>query len=313
MGHAVRPGPRPEGRDADTDASFERDAPGRQARGRRTRSAVPDHPFQPRRRQGGQHRLDRPRRQDLDRRPDDHRHRPVEHACRRHRRPGAQGLREAGYPTPKVEGMPLCDWVLLDARDAIVHIFRPDVRQFYNLEKIWGADRPGEGRADGETAHLRIALIAVGRLKAGPERELFDRYFARLQGDRPVGRRGRRRPARNRQIARPPARGPARGRSRGHPEGGRPPRRPRRSGRARASPTSADWAADVARERDRGQGVYAVVIGGPDGLSPTCARRAHKVVSFGAMTWPHQLVRVMAAEQLYRALSILSGHPYHRE
>jgi ribosome-associated protein len=57
-----------------------------------------------------------------------------------------KACREAGYPTPKVEGMPLCDWVLLDARDAIVHIFRPDVRQFYNLEKMWSADRPGEAR-----------------------------------------------------------------------------------------------------------------------------------------------------------------------
>ncbi len=47
-------------------------------------------------------------------------------------------------PSPKVEGMPLCDWVLLDAQNAIVHIFRPDVRQFYNLEKMWSADRPGE-------------------------------------------------------------------------------------------------------------------------------------------------------------------------
>ncbi len=57
-----------------------------------------------------------------------------------------KACREAGFPTPKIEGMPVCDWVLLDARDAIVHIFRPDVRQFYNLEKIWGADRPGEVR-----------------------------------------------------------------------------------------------------------------------------------------------------------------------
>src|SRR5208283_922856 len=55
-----------------------------------------------------------------------------------------KACRDAGFPTPKVEGMPLCDWVLLDARDAIVHIFRPDVRQFYNLEKMWSADRPGE-------------------------------------------------------------------------------------------------------------------------------------------------------------------------
>lgn len=57
-----------------------------------------------------------------------------------------RACREAGYPSLKVEGMPLCDWVLLDAQDAIVHIFRPDVRQFYNLEKMWSADRPGERR-----------------------------------------------------------------------------------------------------------------------------------------------------------------------
>jgi ribosome-associated protein len=55
-----------------------------------------------------------------------------------------KACREAGYPSPKVEGMPLCDWVLLDAQNAIVHIFRPDVRRFYNLEKMWSADRPGE-------------------------------------------------------------------------------------------------------------------------------------------------------------------------
>jgi ribosome-associated protein len=55
-----------------------------------------------------------------------------------------KACREAGYPSPKIEGVPLCDWVLLDAQNAIVHIFRPDVRQFYNLEKMWSADRPGE-------------------------------------------------------------------------------------------------------------------------------------------------------------------------
>ena len=55
-----------------------------------------------------------------------------------------RACRDAGVPTPKVEGMPLCDWVLLDVREAIVHIFRPDVRRFYNLEKMWSADRPGE-------------------------------------------------------------------------------------------------------------------------------------------------------------------------
>lgn len=48
---------------------------------------------------------------------------------------------------PKVEGLPHCDWVLVDASDVILHIFRPEVRLFYNLEKLWGADRPSERQA----------------------------------------------------------------------------------------------------------------------------------------------------------------------
>ncbi len=58
----------------------------------------------------------------------------------------ARACREAGYPSPRIEGQPLCDWVLLDLGDAIVHVFRSEVRQFYNLEKLWSADRPGEAR-----------------------------------------------------------------------------------------------------------------------------------------------------------------------
>ncbi|MCE4222650.1 ribosome silencing factor [Methylobacterium sp. C25] len=67
---------------------------------------------------------------------------------RNHRHVGAiadkilQGLKNGGYGTPRVEGMPACDWVLIDAGDLLVHIFRPEVRGFYNLEKIWGDDRP---------------------------------------------------------------------------------------------------------------------------------------------------------------------------
>ncbi|AMJ61378.1 ribosome silencing factor [Bosea sp. PAMC 26642] len=55
-----------------------------------------------------------------------------------------EALKGSGLPTPKVEGMPACDWVLIDTGDIIIHIFRPEVRQFYNLEKMWGADRPNE-------------------------------------------------------------------------------------------------------------------------------------------------------------------------
>lgn len=51
-----------------------------------------------------------------------------------------------GLNTPRVEGLAQCDWVLIDAGDVIVHIFRPEVRQFYNLEKMWGGDRPVEMR-----------------------------------------------------------------------------------------------------------------------------------------------------------------------
>jgi ribosome-associated protein len=49
-------------------------------------------------------------------------------------------LRDAGYGKPRVEGLPHCDWVLVDAGDVIVHIFRPEVREFYNIEKMWQAD-----------------------------------------------------------------------------------------------------------------------------------------------------------------------------
>ena len=49
-----------------------------------------------------------------------------------------------------------------------------------------------------------------------------------------------------------------------------------------------------------------------DGLSPSLREKADRIIGFGAMTWPHQLVRVMAGEQLYRAMTILGGHPYHR-
>jgi ribosome-associated protein len=56
-------------------------------------------------------------------------------------------LKEHGRKDVRVEGMPHCDWVLIDAGDVIVHVFRPEVRHFYNLEKMWGGDRPGERAA----------------------------------------------------------------------------------------------------------------------------------------------------------------------
>jgi ribosome-associated protein len=55
-----------------------------------------------------------------------------------------RAFKEAGHPAIGVEGLPLCDWVLIDAGDLIVHVFRPEIRAFYNLEKMWGQDRPSE-------------------------------------------------------------------------------------------------------------------------------------------------------------------------
>jgi len=155
-------------------------------------------------------------------------------------------------------------------------------------------------------------LIAVGRLKPGPERDLYERYAKRLAVmARGVGVGG----IDLREIEEGRARRP----------------QERRSQEARAieavipagaklalcdergkALTSLQFAADLAAARDMGASAYSLVIGGPDGFDPGLRLRAQTLIGFGAMTWPHQLVRVMAVEQLYRALTILAGHPYHR-
>jgi 23S rRNA (pseudouridine1915-N3)-methyltransferase len=159
---------------------------------------------------------------------------------------------------------------------------------------------------------MRIALICVGRLKSGPARELFERYLKRLSENvRAAGIAG----IDLREFGESRARRPDDRRAEegaaiiaAIPGGAAPVVLDARG----VSLTSEGWAADIARARDASHSTYPVVIGGPDGLEPTFRASARLVVSFGAMTWPHQLVRVMATEQLYRAVSILSGHPYHR-
>ena len=76
--------------------------------------------------------------------------------------------------------------------------------------------------------------------------------------------------------------------------------------------TSKEFAARLAAIRDDGTAVVAFLIGGADGHGDAVLARANMVLSLGPMTWPHLLVRAMLAEQLWRAASILSGHPYHR-
>jgi 23S rRNA (pseudouridine1915-N3)-methyltransferase len=76
--------------------------------------------------------------------------------------------------------------------------------------------------------------------------------------------------------------------------------------------SSGAFAQRLGRWRDDGERAVAFLIGGADGLSPAARDRADLLLAFGRMTWPHMLARVMLAEQLYRATTILAGHPYHR-
>jgi 23S rRNA (pseudouridine1915-N3)-methyltransferase len=76
--------------------------------------------------------------------------------------------------------------------------------------------------------------------------------------------------------------------------------------------TSEDFSEMLGTLRDLGTKDLCFVIGGPDGLAPLPGKKAGRSLAFGPQTWPHLLVRAMLAEQIYRALTILAGHPYHR-
>jgi len=157
---------------------------------------------------------------------------------------------------------------------------------------------------------VRLSLLAVGRLKNGPERELVERYTQRIDAmGRGLGLAGF-------DVFEIPESRARRDDDRRSEEAAA---LLDRAGAAAlvvfdergASPTSEAFAARIGRWRDNGRDV-ACVIGGPDGLDPAVRRRADLVVAFGALTLPHQIVRALVAEQLYRTLTILAGHPYHR-
>jgi 23S rRNA (pseudouridine1915-N3)-methyltransferase len=155
---------------------------------------------------------------------------------------------------------------------------------------------------------MRLLLCTVGRLRAGPERDLIDDYLARLdRTGRPLGLG----PTTEHEVDDRKGGGMAAEAtllSARVPTGARLVVLDER-GTQMSSPA---LAARLADERDRGAGDLAFVIGGADGLHPDLRARADWALSFGAMVWPHALVRVMLSEQLYRAATILSGGPYHR-
>lgn len=159
---------------------------------------------------------------------------------------------------------------------------------------------------------MRIMVIAVGRLKQGPERELADRYATRFDdAGRKLGFRG----LEVRELPESRARDTA---TRIAEEAAAiAALMPEKSvlvalDERGESIDSSTFARHLGRWRDESIANAIFVIGGADGLSPELQRKAKLRLAFGKATWPHQLVRVLLLEQIYRAATILAGHPYHR-
>lgn len=159
---------------------------------------------------------------------------------------------------------------------------------------------------------MRLAVAAIGRLKDGPERDLADRYRARAaQSGRNIGFRE------IEVLEIRESRAPEVGRRMIEESIALANVIPDKAAivildERGESLDSASLAMRLARWRDDGRPATVFIIGGDDGLAPTLRDKAALRLAFGAATWPHQLVRVMLLEQIYRAVTILSGHPYHR-
>jgi 23S rRNA (pseudouridine1915-N3)-methyltransferase len=159
---------------------------------------------------------------------------------------------------------------------------------------------------------MRLVVIAIGRLKRGPERELADRYRGRFDDiGRKLGFRGldvHEIPESRARDAEQRIREEAAAILALAPEGAALVALDEKG----KNIDSAAFADHLGRWRDESVASAVFVVGGADGLSPELRRKAQLSVAFGAATWPHQVVRVMLLEQIYRAATILAGHPYHR-
>jgi 23S rRNA (pseudouridine1915-N3)-methyltransferase len=160
---------------------------------------------------------------------------------------------------------------------------------------------------------MRVVLLAIGRMKKGPDTELVERYLKRAeQFGRQIGLRGieiieiresRAADAGKRMVEESIALANV------IPEGAITVMLDERG----ENLASADFAGHLRQWRDAGVPAAVFIIGGPDGLAENLRQKAKIKLAFGAATWPHQMVRIMLLEQVYRAITILSGHPYHRE
>lgn len=151
---------------------------------------------------------------------------------------------------------------------------------------------------------MRLLIAAIGRQKRGPLKDLEQHYAERLLWPLTLREVEEKRPLpaaelKEREAALLLAAVPAGATIVALDERG-------------AALSSPDFATRIAQWRDRGVADLAFLIGGADGHGDAVRKRADLLLSLGAMTWPHLLVRGMLLEQLYRAQQILAGHPYHR-
>lgn len=155
---------------------------------------------------------------------------------------------------------------------------------------------------------MRVHLCVVGRLRKGPEKTLIDEYVTRFDRS---GRALSLGPVQVHEVEDRKGGGMTAEAAllrRALPSGARLCALDER-GQMWSSP---EFSQKIAVWRDGGAQDLAFVIGGADGIDPGLRAEAQDLMSFGPMVWPHMMVRVMLAEQLYRAASILAGAPYHR-
>jgi len=152
---------------------------------------------------------------------------------------------------------------------------------------------------------MHIKIISVGRIKDGPERDMVDDYIERAaKTGRGLGIRS------VKEIEVEAGGGKAKESERILAKVG-PSRMILLDERGQTLKSTA-FSKQIAQWRDNGEDI-ALCIGGADGHDPALIQKAANKISFGVQTWPHKLVRVLIAEQVYRALSIEAGTPYHRE
>lgn len=159
---------------------------------------------------------------------------------------------------------------------------------------------------------MRISVYAVGRMKSGPERELVERYFDRFsKAGPPLGLEfaGVSEITESRAQTADLRKQDEAARIFEALDNGAALVLLDERGKALGSE---EFASRIGRLRDDGKRQLVFAIGGPDGHDARLRARADLVLALGTLTWPHQIARILVAEQLYRAATILSGHPYHR-